>query len=115
MHGVPSPIAVARHRDRGAEPERYHVSNLVLAKNAFMRLAADKVINRDPHDEVERAFNLFDQDKKGYIVFEDLRRVAHELGETGLEDEELHAMINEFDFDGSGTVARETFYSILMN
>ncbi|ETN43210.1 uncharacterized protein HMPREF1541_02369 [Cyphellophora europaea CBS 101466] len=114
-HGTVSPAVMERHRQKGGtEPEHYHVSSLLISQAAFVRIAAQRVAARDPLEEVERAFNLFDQDRKGYIVFEDLRRVAHELGETGLEDEELHAMINEFDFDGTGSVARETFYSILM-
>jgi Ca2+-binding EF-hand superfamily protein len=114
-YGMISPIALDQHRRKGTEPGQVHVSNLVLSKHAFLKIAAEKVSARDPAEEVERAFNLFDQDRKGYIVFEDLRRVAHELGETGLEDEELHAMINEFDFDGNGTVTRDTFFAILMD
>lgn len=112
-HGTISPAIVDRNRQRGTKPEHYHVSSYLMSQAAFTRLAAHRVHNRDPIEEVERAYSLFDLDRKGYIVFEDLRRVAHELGETGLEDEELHAMINEFDFDGTGSVARETFYSIL--
>ena len=112
--GVISPVAEARRREKGNRSENYHVSNMVMPYAKFVQLAAARVHAREPEEEVERAFNLFDQDRKGYIIFEDLQRVAHELGETGLEDEELHAMINEFDFEGTGSVARETFFSILM-
>lgn len=114
-HGSLSQAARLRYPEHSPELENPHVSNLAMDKKQFTRLAAARVHARDPQEEVERAFNLFDQDRKGYIIFEDLRRVAQELGETGLEDEELHAMINEFDFEGNGSVARETFYSILMN
>ena len=80
-----------------------------------MKLAAEKVRNRDPALEVERAYNLFDHDRKGFIVLEDLRRVARDLGETGLEDDEMAAMIEEFDFEGAGgTVAKESFYAICL-
>lgn len=113
MNGTVSQAVLDRHRQKGTEPDRYHVSSLVMSQAAFARIAAERVAARDPIEEVERAYSLFDLEGRGYIVFEDLRRVAHELGETGLEDEELHAMINEFDFDGTGSVARETFYSIL--
>lgn len=113
--GVPSAATVARLKEKGIQPENLHVSNLALPKAQFMQLAAARVLTRDPHEEVERAFNLFDQERKGYIIFDDLKRVARELGETNLEDEELHAMINEFDFDGTGSVSRETFYSILLS
>ncbi|KAH6680271.1 putative Centrin-3 [Halenospora varia] len=56
---------------------------------------------RDPRDEILRAFALFDTEDKGMINIEDLRRVARELGE-GLEEDELQAMIEEFDLEGKG-------------
>jgi Ca2+-binding EF-hand superfamily protein len=112
-NGVLAQAVLERHRQRGTEPDSYHVSSLAMPQAAFIRIAASKVSTRDPIEEVERAYKLFDLEGKSYITLDDLRRVAHELGETGLEDEELRAMINEFDFEGTGTVARETFYSIL--
>lgn len=72
------------------------------------------VHDRDPAEEVERALLLFDPDQRGYIDVEDIRRVARELGETGLEDEEIQAMIDEFDYDGNGTVSKEAFYAICL-
>ena len=56
---------------------------------------------------------MFDTDDKGMISLEDLRRVARELGE-GLEEEELMAMIEEFDLEGKGGVGREEFVGICM-
>jgi centrin-3 len=47
------------------------------------------------------------------IDLEDLRRVAKELGE-GLEEDELNAMIEEFDLEGKGGVGREEFVGICM-
>ena len=41
-------------------------------------------------------------------------RVARELGETGLEEEELRAMIEEFDLDGTGGVGKEAFVGICL-
>jgi centrin-3 len=52
-------------------------------------------------------------ENKGIIRLEDLRRVARELGE-GLEEEELIAMIEEFDLDGKGGVGQDEFISICM-
>ena len=71
------------------------------------------IAQRDPRDEILRAFDLFDTDGKGVISLEDLRRVARELGE-GLEEEELVAMIEEFDLEGKGGVGREEFVGICM-
>ncbi|RMZ85208.1 hypothetical protein DV738_g405, partial [Chaetothyriales sp. CBS 135597] len=108
-HGTPVPTSV-----KTSESAPYHVSQLQISQAAFMKLAAERVRNRDPAHEVERAYNLFDNDRKGFIVVEDLRRVARELGETGLEEDEMIAMIEEFDFEGTGTVAKEAFYAICL-
>jgi centrin-3 len=94
--------------------QRYHVSQMQISQAAFMRVAGEKILNRDPQMEVERAFYMFDQDRKGYIVLDDLRRVARDLGESGLEEEELKAMINEFDYDGNQSVSKEAFYAICL-
>ncbi|OJI81118.1 hypothetical protein ASPTUDRAFT_128400 [Aspergillus tubingensis CBS 134.48] len=89
-----------------------HPSNLLMPLSAFQAVTALKILERDPRDEILRAFELFDEGGKGYIDLEDLRRVARELGETGLEEEELRAMIEEFDLEGVGGVTREAFVGI---
>ncbi|KAH7342989.1 putative Centrin-3 [Rhexocercosporidium sp. MPI-PUGE-AT-0058] len=87
---------------------------LTLTLPSFQAIAAKLISERDPRDEIMRAFALFDVDEKGMIVLDDLRRVARELGE-GLEDEELVAMIEEFDLEGKGGVGREEFLGICMS
>nr|POE74595.1 centrin-3 [Quercus suber] len=81
-------------------------SRLLLPHLAFMHLAAQKIAVRDPREEILRAFELFDSNGTGLIRLEDLRRVARELGE-GLQEEELRAMIDEFDVRGEGGINRE--------
>jgi centrin-3 len=86
---------------------------LLLPHAAFVNLAAGRISARDPQEEILRAFELFDAEGKGRIELEDLRRVARELGE-GLQDEELVAMIEEFDVRGEGGIDRDAFLGICL-
>ncbi|KAK5004417.1 Calcium-binding component of the spindle pole body (SPB) half-bridge, partial [Cryomyces antarcticus] len=83
-------------------------ARLLLPQTPFLHLCASYILSRDPTDEILRAFALFDVNNKGKIDIADLRRVARELGE-GLQEEELLAMIEEFDTDGDGAIGREEF------
>lgn len=77
----------------------------------FYIVMGEKILKRDPLDEIKRAFQLFDDDHTGKISIKNLRRVAKELGET-LTDEELRAMIEEFDLDGDGEINENEFIAI---
>ncbi|EPY78533.1 metallo-beta-lactamase domain-containing protein 2-like protein [Camelus ferus] len=72
----------------------------------------DWILERDPHEEILKAFKLFDDDDSGKISLRNLRRVARELGEN-MSDEELRAMIEEFDKDGDGEINQEEFIAIM--
>ncbi|KAF2136213.1 uncharacterized protein K452DRAFT_302945 [Aplosporella prunicola CBS 121167] len=88
-------------------------SRLLLPLAAFQALMAHRMLTRDPRDEILRAFELFDDGAKGSITLADLRRVARELGE-GLQEEELVAMIEEFDLDGDGAIGKDEFVGICL-
>ncbi|KAF1969500.1 EF-hand [Bimuria novae-zelandiae CBS 107.79] len=85
----------------------------LLSFQAFQVIMAQRIVSRDPQDEINRAFDLFDGDGKGTITLQDLERVAKELGE-GLQHEELQAMIDEFDMNGDGAINREEFINICL-
>ncbi|RMC18037.1 hypothetical protein DUI87_04915 [Hirundo rustica rustica] len=70
----------------------------------FNEVVTDWILDRDPQEEILKAFKLFDDDDSGKISLRNLRRVARELGEN-MSDEELRAMIEEFDKDGDGEIS----------
>ncbi|WEW60806.1 Calcium-binding component of the spindle pole body (SPB) half-bridge [Emydomyces testavorans] len=135
-YGVPRPVATANINNNTHQPNQPqqsrqpqsaqqqqqqsqqqpppHPSSLLMPLSSFQTITARKILERDPREEILRAFELFDEGGKGYIDLEDLRRVARELGETGLEEEELRAMIEEFDLEGVGGVTREGFVGICL-
>ncbi|CAH3014054.1 unnamed protein product [Porites evermanni] len=78
----------------------------------FNEVMTDWMLDRDPQEEVFKAFRLFDDDDSGKISLRNLRRVARELGEN-MTDEELRAMIDEFDKDGDGEINEEEFLAIM--
>jgi centrin-3 len=86
---------------------------LLMPQSAFQNLLATRIAARDPRDEILRAFELFDADGKGGITVDDLRRVTEELNE-GLGEEELNAMIEEFDINGDGLIGKEEFLGICL-
>ncbi|GBE59708.1 centrin [Babesia ovata] len=79
---------------------------------AFKEIMVKKISERDPMEEINRAFELFDEDNKGKISFKDLKRVSKELGHN-LSDEELRAMIDEFDNDRDGAISKDDFIGIM--
>ncbi|KAL9090620.1 MAG: hypothetical protein Q9159_001867 [Coniocarpon cinnabarinum] len=91
----------------------YTHTKLLLPLKEFQGLVAQRILARDPREEILRAFELFDEGQKGKISLQDLERVARELGE-GLQHEELVAMIEEFDLDGDGCIDREEFLGICL-
>ena len=107
----------------------------------FMEIMTDKYAERDPEEEgtrralrphataatradraaphflfsfraVRKAFRLFDDDGTGRISIKNMRRIARELGEN-LSEEELQAMIDEFDRDNDGEINEEEFVYIM--
>ena len=78
----------------------------------FLDMMAAKMAERDPREEILKAFRLFDDDETGKISFKNLKRVARELGEN-MTDEELMEMIEEADRDGDGEISEEEFLRIM--
>ena len=84
-----------------------------ISYDDFYRFVANKLVERDPVEEIKRAFKLFDDDRTGKISLKNLRRVAKELGEN-ITDDELMAMIDEFDLYDDGEINEEEFLNICL-
>ena len=78
----------------------------------FLDMMTAKMAERDPREEMLKAFRLFDDDESGKISFKNLKRVAKELGEN-MTDEEIQEMIDEADRDGDGEINEEEFMRIM--
>ena len=78
----------------------------------FLEIMTTKISERDPIEEISKAFKLFDEDNTGRINLRNLRRIAREMQEN-LSDDELQAMIDEFDKDGDGEINEAEFLAIM--
>ena len=88
--------------------------HLYIDLNDFTDVMTDRFAQRDPRQEMTKAFQLFDENNTGKISLRNLRRVARELGEN-MTDEELQAMIDEFDKDQDGEINLEEFLGIMLD
>ena len=69
-----------------------YLSSGTIDFNDFLMIMSQKMGEKDPKEEILKAFRLFDDDETGKISFKNLKRVAKELGEN-LADEELQVRI----------------------
>lgn len=109
-------------RALGFEPSKEEIKQIIADADKegdgniefedFLNLMTLKYSERDPKDEIVKAFKLFDEDDSGRISFKNLKRVAKELGEN-ITDEELQEMIEVADRDGDGEVNQEEFVRIM--
>lgn len=109
-------------RALGFEPTKEEVDAMIatvdtegagmLSYGNFLDVMTKKMSEKDEHEEIMKAFKLFDDDQKNAISFKNLKRVSTELGEN-LTDEELHEMIREADLSGDGKVTANEFVKIM--
>ena len=71
-----------------------------------------KKSERNLDEDFLKIFKLFDDDDTGKISFENLKRVAKELGEE-INDEQLNEMIEVADLNGDGEVDENEFIHLL--
>ncbi len=73
----------------------------------FRTLIKGHIKNRNKEEELRRAFRIYDEDDTGLIEFQDLRRVANELDQAPVSDEEIYQMLYEATLDRNGKVTME--------
>ncbi len=78
----------------------------------FLDLMTIKMKERDPIEEMRKAFRLFLDDDSDKIGLRHLKRVAKDLGEN-MTDAELQEMIDEADRDGDGEISEQDFIRIM--
>ncbi len=109
-------------RALGFEPKREEIKKLISEVDKdgsgvidfpeFLEMMTAKMADRDPQEEMLKAFRLFDDDETGKISFKNLKRVAKELGEN-MTDDEIMEMIEEADRDGDGEIGEQEFMRIM--
>src|SRR5882757_1727636 len=83
-----SPFARRRASFSSSSTEHVHSREKNNA-DYLLCTVTEKILARDPMEEIRRAFQLFDDDNTGKISIRNLRRVAKEIGDR-LEDDELY-------------------------
>lgn len=75
-------------------------------------MATAKVSAKDSRADIQKVFNLYDWNKEGRITWDELKRVAQDLGEE-MTDDEILAMFKRADLDDDGFVTFDDFYNIM--
>jgi Ca2+-binding EF-hand superfamily protein len=75
---------------------------LLLSAEDFVRLLTTPN-PADTRDEIEKVYDLFDANGKGYIDLQDLRQVAKDLGEHSMSDVELQEMLHRASSSSSSS------------
>ena len=78
----------------------------------FLEFMTRKMQERDPIEEMRKAFRLFLDDEGQKIGLKQLKKVAKDLGEN-MTDEELQEMIDEADRDGDGFISEDDFIRVM--
>ena len=109
-------------RALGFEPKKEEIRKLlndvdkagegVIKFDDFLDIMTQKMLERDPVEEMKKAFHLICEEGQDKITLKSLQKVAKELGEN-MTVEELQEMIEEADRDGDGEIGEEDFIKIM--
>merc|ERR1711907_689014 len=86
--------------------------NATVELEEFIEMMEGKMSDKDPVEEIKKAFKVFDDDNTGKITFKNMQRVAKELGEA-MEDADIQDVIDECDRDGDVGINESEFLRIM--
>ncbi len=81
--------------------DAYNVQGGAIDFTDFLDMITAKMAERDPLEEMPKAFRIFDDYESGKLSFKNLKLVAKELGEN-MTHKDIQEIIDEDDRDGDG-------------
>ena len=109
-------------RALGFEPKKEEIRKIlsevdksgegIIRFDDFLDIMTQKMLERDPVEEMKKAFTLICEEGQNKITLKSLQKVAKELGEN-MTIEELQEMIEEADRDGDGEIGEDDFLKIM--
>ena len=106
----------------GCEPKPGEIEKMIadvdddgggeIGFDEFLKMMTNKILNKDPKDDMLKAFKLFDDDNTGSVSFKNLKRVAKETGQT-LDEDELQEMFDDADKDQDGVLNEEEWLAMM--
>ena len=109
-------------RALGFEPKKEEIRKILsevdkqgegnISFEDFLSIMTEKMLERDPIEEMKKAFHLICEEGQDKITLKSLQKVAKELGEN-MNIEELQEMIEEADRDGDGEIGEEDFLKVM--
>ena len=83
-----------------------------LKFDEFMDVMIEKNIDKNPEEEIKKAFKVLCEDGTDKITLKSLTKICADLGEK-INEDELQEMINEADKDQDEEVGEEDFIRIM--
>lgn len=72
----------------------------------FLEVMSSRVSSRDTKADMKKVFAMLDEENKGFISIDTLKKVVKDLGDN-IEESELQEMIEAADLDKDGLVSAD--------
>ena len=78
----------------------------------FVDMMTSSMLTVEDRAHCKDVFDLFDDDKKGHITLDNLKRVANIIGET-MSDLELMNIVKRVNTEGTGEITFDEFFAVV--